>query len=82
MMPLAHLLSVYRPGSDDHDWQTEFDQVEQFDWFDGLMTSIQETGIQNPILLGADGRVWDGHHRITAAFKLGVAAVPVEFRTD
>lgn len=28
--------------------------------------------------LTLDGRVWDGHHRIVAARRLGIALVPVE----
>lgn len=31
-----------------------------------------------PALLGPDGRVWDGHHRITAARRLGIRLVLVE----
>lgn len=30
-------------------------------------------------LLGDDGRVWDGHHRIVAARSLGWRWLPVEF---
>lgn len=32
-----------------------------------------------PILLGTDGRVWDGHHRLCVADMLGLDAVPCEF---
>lgn len=28
-------------------------------------------GIRKPILLGSDGRVWDGHHRLLAAHAAG-----------
>jgi hypothetical protein len=31
-----------------------------------------------PILLGNDGRVWDGHHRICAALTLGLQTVRVD----
>src|SRR5690606_22968569 len=44
-----------------------------------LLTRIREEGIREPILLGTDGRVWDGHHRITVAMHLGLESVPVEF---
>jgi ParB-like chromosome segregation protein Spo0J len=40
--------------------------------------SIEKTGIREPILLGNDGRVWDGHHRITAAHQLGIEEVPIK----
>lgn len=34
--------------------------------------------VPSPISLGSDGRVWDGHHRIIAARRLGFATIPVE----
>ena len=37
-----------------------------------------EGRITQPVCLGPDGRVWDGHHRIVAAKRLGFADVPVE----
>lgn len=45
---------------------------------DELATSIQAEGIREPVLLGNDGRVWDGHHRIVVAMRLGIESVPVE----
>lgn len=30
------------------------------------------------IVLGTDGRIWDGHHRIVAAIRLGFPGLPVE----
>lgn len=33
--------------------------------------------IEQPIHLGPDGRVWDGHHRIVAAMRLGFDQLPV-----
>src|SRR5690606_24415273 len=47
-----------------------------------LLTRIREEGIREPILLGTDGRVWDGHHRITVAMHLGLESVPVEFASE
>lgn len=34
--------------------------------------------IEQPICLGTDGRIWDGHHRIVAAIRLGFTSLPVE----
>lgn len=45
-------------------------------------TSIQEVGMRMPILLGSDGRVWDGHHRFAAAEHLGIPVVPVIFEAE
>lgn len=52
-----------------------------------LEVHIRETGVVpfsegNEILLGHDGRVWDGHHRIVAARRLGIESLPVEFAQE
>jgi hypothetical protein len=80
LVPLDALLAVVRDG-DEHGWQVEFDQLWQTQqpYMDRLATSIQETGIHMPILIGSDGRVWDGHHRLGVAHKLGLAEVPIEW---
>jgi hypothetical protein len=44
-----------------------------------LEEHIKNNGIPSAVLLGKDGRVWDGHHRITAARRLGFEYIPVEF---
>lgn len=76
---LDHLLGVYRVGSGDWPWTEEYDNlIDQTDT-QKLLTRIREEGIREPILLGTDGRVWDGHHRIVIAMHLGMDSVPVEF---
>jgi hypothetical protein len=35
-------------------------------------------GIEQGVCLGDDGRIWDGHHRIVAARRLGFDQVPIE----
>lgn len=78
-MRLADLLRDYTPG-DAWDWKTEMGKLQI--WFphklNNIRTGIKHNGILEPILLGDDGRVWDGHHRITAAHQLGIKHVPVE----
>jgi hypothetical protein len=32
-----------------------------------LVWSIRFFGVRKPVVLGTDGRVWDGHHRLLAA---------------
>lgn len=79
-LPLGTVLAGWRDG-DEHGWDTEFDLL----WsthqghLDMLTTSIQESGIREPILLGTDGRVWDGHHRLCVASTLALHTVPVTF---
>lgn len=77
---LISLLDVFTSG-DEWDWEEEFSYLwsNHGERMDYLANSIQETGIQTPILLGNDGRVWDGHHRLAAAYSLGIHRVPVVF---
>ena len=78
-MPLADLLREYTPG-DGHSWADEMKWLKTHNPIQlRLLTmSIEKTGIREPILLGDDGRVWDGHHRITVADHLGIEHVPVK----
>lgn len=80
-MNLYELINNYRPGSNDWDWTSEYLDLISRDWakIDSLMVSISEEGIKTPVLLGPDGRVWDGHHRIVAALCLGITEIPVEY---
>lgn len=79
-VPLSAILAVYRDG-DERGWVNEFNLLEETHGpkLDMLKTSIQEDGIREPIVLGPDGRVWDGHHRLCAAESLGIEKVPVVF---
>jgi len=75
---LEHLMAAYKPG-DEWSWESEFDFLEEVhgQYMDELALSIQEHGVLTPIHLGYDGRVWDGHHRLYAAYQLGIPEVPV-----
>lgn len=72
------LLRSYRDG-DEHGWTTEFTWL----WTHhrahllSLLDSVIHSGIQEPILVGDDGRVWDGHHRLAVAAALALPQVPV-----
>lgn len=78
VMPLIVLLDKYRDG-DEHGWATEFDWIRKNhrEILDRLMVSIEANGIREPVSLGNDGRVWDGHHRLCAAWILGITDIPV-----
>ena len=92
MMPLVELMAKWRPGSADATGWTWDDEetdllarracacCEQTGHYQqGLETDIRRNGIIEPVLLGDDGRVWNGHHRIVAARRLGIVEVPVEY---
>lgn len=79
-MDLYTLLALYKDG-DEKGWSDEFAELWNYDtqkMYD-LSDSVNEHGVRNPILLGNDGRVWDGHHRLEAATNMGLVTVPVEF---
>ena len=76
---LDHLIGVYAVGSGDWSWQEEYAKLYERDYQRALTEQIRVNGITEPILLGNDGRVWDGHHRICAAMHIGIDSVPVEF---
>lgn len=81
---LVELLSTVKDG-DEHGWDAEFEylRMEHGARIRSLIGSILRTGIRAPILIGDDGRVWDGHHRLYAAHVLGFKQVPVEYaRSD
>lgn len=83
-MFLDDLLKLYRPGSYDWSWGAEcLDIEEKFpDEVDSLLQSIRVEGIKNPVLLGGDGRIWDGHKRIYCAAILELEEVPVQHATE
>ncbi len=78
-MRTAFVLAQYRDG-DEMGWPAEFAWLDlhqgQVLWT--LAVDIRANGMQTPIRLGNDGRVWDGHHRLRVAVILGLDEVPVE----
>lgn len=90
-MTPTEIMEKYRPGSFDPPWNWE-DERESL-WRGecahcGAIGNRQQLIIQkmqtegwfgDPVLLGNDGRVWDGHHRLLAAVALGLEDIPVEY---
>lgn len=79
-VPLDAVLAVFRDG-DEIGWDVEFTELWRGDpeRMEELRLSILAEGIREPILLGRDGRVWDGHHRLAVAHRIRYATVPVTF---
>lgn len=80
--PLARVLSEVRCGSADWSWEEEWADLDrrhaQTGYLDTLEAQIRERGITMPVLVGSDGRLWDGHHRLRIAVRAGIPYVPVE----
>jgi hypothetical protein len=76
------VLAAYRPGSygDDWRWEDEWADIDAGRTatdVENLRASVTAVGICEPVLLGDDGRIWDGHHRLRLALELGLPDVPV-----
>lgn len=86
---LAWVLEHYRPGSYAQPWTWDDEQR----WLDETPTCCEIPGhyqatlerylasvgyVEQPICLGDDGRVWDGHHRVVAARRLGFPTIRIE----
>jgi hypothetical protein len=78
-MELNKLLEDYLDG-DEVGWRETFEElrVKQGHRIRVLTRQILDRGIVDPNMLGDDGRIWDGHHRIYIAFVLGFTHVPVK----
>lgn len=76
-MHLSDLLAEYEDGND-IGWPAEFAWLwtEHAEQMVTLVQDIAAHGIREPVLLGPDGSIWDGHHRIAAAVALGLDVIP------
>ena len=81
VMSIEEVLRTYTPGSYDWSWEEEFNDLEtrDFDYLQELIEDIRENGQKDPILLGDDGRVWEGHHRILVLQTLGQTHIRAAF---
>jgi hypothetical protein len=80
--PLTRVLADVAVGSGDWTWDEEWADPDArhaaTGYLDTLEQQIRENGITMPVLIGNDGRLWDGHHRLRIAVRLGIPYVPVE----
>lgn len=86
-MPLAQFLAAYRPAGDWRTWDdAEKAMLEAICLCCGRPGHYQQmieahlaaNGLTEGVYVGADGRLRDGHHRVTAARRLGLDVVPLE----
>lgn len=70
-MTYQELTAKWAVGSGPWDWKHEaWSVLQNVGRTLAMWDSIAEDGIREPVLLGDDGRVWDGHHRIVIAGEL------------
>ena len=81
VMSIEEVLRNYVPGSHDWSWEEEFEDLKtrDFDYLQELLVDILTHGQREPILLGNDGRVWEGHHRILVLLDLGQTHIRATF---
>lgn len=82
-MSLAAILTNYADG-DGIGWSAEFAYLRTFhaDRIADVTASVAREGFKEPIYLGYDGRVWDGHHRLAVAEALNWKTLPVLLATE
>lgn len=80
--PLARVLTEARCGSEDWTWDEEWADLDRRHAESGYLAKLEQdiraNGITMPVLIGTDGRIWDGHHRLRIAVRAGIGYVPVE----
>jgi hypothetical protein len=80
--PLERILRDVAVGSGDWTWDEEWADLDrrhaETGYLNTLEQQIRDNGITMPVLIGNDGRLWDGHHRLRIAVRLGIGYVPVE----
>lgn len=76
----SRVVSCFRPGSRDWTWEDERDDLlyNDFGRLAHIAQSLLSEGQWDPITIGSDGRVWDGHHRIVVAMVLGIPELLVD----
>lgn len=83
LIKLGHLIDYSRPWDEPGEsWATVFYKLKNDDDVLWLVRDMQEKGMQDPIILGDDDYVWDGHKRIVAAMLLGMPEVPLRIATS
>ena len=77
---LPKMLAEVEPGDQDWSWRSQFAWLNQnsADKLKALHEDISENGVQKPLLVGPDMRLWDGHHRLLVMYWRLYRYVPVE----
>ena len=92
-MSLTELLATVPPGWHDEGWTWEDEARDIYSrpclccgrighHQEQIEVRVAAAGFIEPVCIGDDGRLHDGHHRIVAAMKLGIERVPLETRAE
>lgn len=77
-MSLREIITGWQDG-DGIGWPAEFAWLRTYHYrqLADLTVDVAQNGFKEPIYLGYDGRVWDGHHRLAVADALNWRHLPV-----
>ncbi|MEX2116827.1 MAG: hypothetical protein WEB37_08065 [Bacteroidota bacterium] len=64
----------------DYGWDIDRIRLLEHERVVGLTAFIVKHGIPGEVVLGSDGRVWDGKHRIAIALSLGIKDIPFVYK--
>lgn len=90
IVTVEYILRNFVPGSYDQPWSWEDEARDLLSriclccgkrghYQLALEDYLRERGgVEQGVLLGCDGRMWDGHHRTIGAWRLGYTYVPLE----
>lgn len=84
--PLAQIVTFWRPGSGNWSWAVEYMNLIDAAATLRIVKRVDVEGIDfaddfAPVMLGSDGRVWDGHHRICIAIQRGIPSLMTDIYT-
>lgn len=82
-IPVSQIIVFWRPGLHEWSWREQYADVLTHTQTPAIVYRVKSEGIGfidhiAPVLLGNDGRVWDGHHRICIAIRQGIPTLKVE----
>lgn len=79
---IADLISKVSPGSQGDEWtwsqEARWCWDNEFDVMVKLVSSLLDEGQREPVMVGDDGRLWDGHHRLVGLIAIGETYVDAE----
>lgn len=81
-LPVDFIMGMWAPGPQYHmlrTWTNVMSHLRDEGELHLLAAEVLRHGVHDPVVLGGDGRVWDGTRRIVAAYMKGVLTVPASF---
>jgi hypothetical protein len=83
-VPLAEFLAWTEPGDRDWSWNSQFRYLQDpdnghTDRLREIFWSLTYDGQKEPVQVGPDSRLWDGHHRVWALVASGARTIRVDY---